>query len=114
MFRVITEPLGSLNVPLIVTNHVYDVIGSWMPEKTMGGGSGLFYSASTILYLSKSKDRDLKDKKVINGIIVKAKTEKSRFTHAFKTVETNINFTKGLDRYHGLADLAIKYDIFNC
>ena len=52
-FRMLTLKLGQANIPLIVTNHTYDVIGSYVPTKEMGGGSGLKYAASTIIYLSK-------------------------------------------------------------
>ena len=40
---------------MIVTNHTYDVIGSMFPQKEMGGGSGLKYAASSIIFLSKKK-----------------------------------------------------------
>ena len=50
-FRMLTLKLGQANVPLIVTNHTYDVIGAYVPTKEMGGGSGLKYAASTILSL---------------------------------------------------------------
>ena len=58
IFRVLTLKLGKANVPLIVTNHTYDVVGSYIPTKEMGGGSGLKYAASTIIYLSKKKEKD--------------------------------------------------------
>ena len=54
-FRMLTLKLGQAKIPLLVTNHTYDVIGSYVPTKEMGGGSGLKYAASTIIYLSKSK-----------------------------------------------------------
>ena len=53
-FRVLTLKLGKAKVPMIVTNHTYDVVGSMFPTKEMGGGSGLKY-ASSIVYLSKKK-----------------------------------------------------------
>ena len=56
-FRMLTLKLGQANIPMIVTNHTYDVIGSYVPTKEMGGGSGLKYAASTIIYLSKKKKR---------------------------------------------------------
>ena len=56
-FRMLTLKLGQANIPLLVTNHTYDVIGSYVPTKEMGGGSGLKYAASTIIYLSKKKKR---------------------------------------------------------
>ena len=35
-FRVLTLKLGKLGVPLILTNHTYDVIGSMFPHKRNG------------------------------------------------------------------------------
>ena len=55
-FRVLTLKLGRAKIPMVVTNHTYDV-GSMFPTKEMGGGSGLKYAASSIVYLSKRKKR---------------------------------------------------------
>ena len=57
-FRMLTLKLGQANIPMIVTNHTYDVIGAYVPTKEMGGGSGLKYASSTIIYLTKKKDKD--------------------------------------------------------
>ena len=48
-FRVLTLKLGKANVPMIMTNHTYDVIGSMFPQNEMGGGSGLKYAAASIV-----------------------------------------------------------------
>ena len=40
-FRVLTLKLGRAKVPMVVTNHTYDVVGSMFPTKEMGGGTGL-------------------------------------------------------------------------
>jgi len=102
-FRMLTLKLGQANIPLIVTNHTYDVIGSYVPTKEMGGGSGLKYAASTIIYLSKKKE---KDKTEVVGNIIKAKTAKSRLSKENKQVEIRLYFDeRGLDRYYGLLDL---------
>ena len=37
-FRVLTIKLGHAHIPLIMTNHTYDAIGSFFPTKEMGGG----------------------------------------------------------------------------
>ena len=74
-FRMLTLKLGQANIPMIVTNHTYDVIGAYVPTKEMGGGSGLKYAASTIIYLSKKKE---KDGTTVVGNLIKAKTAKSR------------------------------------
>ena len=103
IFRVLTLKLGKANVPLIVTNHTYDVVGSYIPTKEMGGGSGLKYAASTIIYLSKKKE---KDKTEVVGNLIKAKTAKSRLSKENKQVEIRLFFDhRGLDRYYGLLEL---------
>ena len=102
-FRMLTLKLGQANIPLIVTNHTYDVIGSYVPTKEMGGGSGLKYAASTIIYLTKKKEKDQKE---VVGNIIKAKTAKSRLSKENKDVEIRLFYDeRGLDRYYGLLDL---------
>ena len=102
-FRMLTLKLGQANIPLIVTNHTYDVIGSYVPTKEMGGGSGLKYAASTIIYLTKKKEKDGKD---VIGNIIKAKTHKSRLSKENKTVDIRLYYDeRGLDRYYGLLEL---------
>ena len=102
-FRMLTLKLGQANVPLIVTNHTYDVIGAYVPTKEMGGGSGLKYAASTIIYLSKKKEKDGKE---VIGNIIKAKTHKSRLSKENKTVDIRLYYDeRGLDKYYGLLEL---------
>ncbi len=102
-FRMLTLKLGQANIPLIVTNHTYDVIGSYVPTKEMGGGSGLKYAASTIIYLTKKKEKDQKE---VVGNLIKAKTAKSRLSKENKEVTVRLYFDdRGLDRYYGLLEL---------
>ncbi len=109
-FRMLTLKLGQAKIPMIVTNHTYDVVGSYVPMKEMSGGSGLKYSASTIIYLSKKKEKDGTE---VVGNIIKATTHKSRLSKENKTVEVRLFYDqRGLDKYYGLIDLAEKYGIF--
>ena len=102
-FRMLTLKLGQANVPLIVTNHTYDVIGAYVPTKEMGGGSGLKYAASTIIYLGRKKETDGKE---VVGNIIKAKTAKSRLSKENKEVQVRLYFDeRGLDKYYGLLEL---------
>ena len=102
-FRMLTLKLGQANIPMIVTNHTYDVIGAYVPTKEMGGGSGLKYAASTIIYLSKKKEKDGKD---VVGNLIKAKTAKSRLSKENKDVTVRLFYDdRGLDKYYGLLDL---------
>ena len=98
IFRVLTLKLGKANVPLLVTNHTYDVVGSYIPTKEMGGGSGLKYAASTIIYLSKKKEKNQSE---VVGNIIKAKTAKARLTKENSEVETRLFYERGLDPYYG-------------
>jgi RecA/RadA recombinase len=102
-FRMLTLKLGQANIPMIVTNHTYDVIGAYVPTKEMGGGSGLKYAASTIIYLGKKKEKDGTE---VVGNIIKAKTAKSRLSKENQEVEVRLYYDeRGLDRYYGLLEL---------
>ena len=107
-FRVLSLKLAKANVPLLVTNHVYDVVGAYVPTKEISGGSGLKYAASSICMLTKKKDKDGTD---VIGNIIKVRMHKSRFTKENKDVLVKLSYDSGLDRYYGLLDLAEKYDI---
>ncbi len=109
-FRMLTLKLGQAKIPMIVTNHTYDVVGSYVPMKEMSGGSGLKYAASSIIYLSKKKEKDGTE---VVGNIIKCKTQKSRLSKENKEVEVRLYYDeRGLDKYYGLLDLAEKYEIF--
>ena len=109
-FRVLTLKLGQAGIPMIVTNHTYDVIGSYVPMKEMGGGAGLKYAASTIIYLSKSKEKEGTD---LVGNIIKCEAKKSRLSKEGAKVATRLFFDdRGLDKYYGLIELGEKYGVF--
>ena len=108
-FRVLTLKLGRAKVPMVVTNHTYDVIGSMFPQKEMGGGSGLKYAASSIIYLSRRKEKVGTE---VVGNIIHCKNHKSRLTVENRMVDVRLTYDKGLDRYYGLLELAEKYDVF--
>ena len=103
VFRILTLKMGKANIPMIVTNHTYDVVGAYVPTKEMGGGSGLKYSASTIVYLGKKKE---KDGTTLVGNIIKCEAKKSRLTREGSKVETRLFFDeRGLERYYGMLEL---------
>ncbi len=108
-FRVLTLKLGKAKIPMIMTNHTYDVVGAYVPTKELGGGSGLKYAASTIVTLSKKKDKQ--DDEVVGNLIT-CKLYKSRLTKENKIVQVQLNFDSGLNRYYGLVDLALDCGIF--
>ena len=109
-FRVLTLKLGQASIPMIVTNHTYDVIGSYVPAKEMGGGTGLKYAASTIIYLGKKKEKEGTE---LVGNIIKCEAKKSRLSKEGSKVETRLFFDdRGLDKYYGLVELGEKHGVF--
>lgn len=109
-FRMLTLKLGQAEIPMIVTNHVYANVGGYGAPTVQSGGSGLMYSASTIIELSKSKEKDGTE---VVGNIIKAKTFKSRLSKENKDAEIRLYYDeRGLDKYYGLLDLAEKFEVF--
>jgi RecA/RadA recombinase len=101
-FRMLTLKLGQASIPMIVTNHTYESM-SLYGGKQMSGGSGLQYASSTIIYLSKSKEKDGTE---VVGNIIRCKTQKSRLSKENQQVEVRLYYDeRGLDRYYGLLEL---------
>lgn len=103
MFRIISGDLGYLNIPLICTNHVYEEM-TMFPKKIMKGGTGLYYSASVVSFLSKAKLKEGEEDEMDlgqSGITVTFKTEKNRLAKP-KKVKFDISFVKGCNPYKGL------------
>ena len=107
-FRVLTLKLSKSNIPLLVTNHTYQQIGVMFPQDIMGGGRGLQYAASTIVFLSKRKEKEGTD---VVGNVIHCRLFKSRLSKENKKVDVLLRYDQGLNRYYGLLDLAEKYGI---
>ena len=108
-FRVLTLMLAKVNVPFIVTNHVYEQIGTMYPTKVMGGGSAMQYAASSIVFLSKRKEKDGTE---VIGNIIHCKMNKSRLTKENKMVDVLLTYKDGLHKYYGLLEMAEAAGIF--
>lgn len=105
-FRILTLKLGLAKIPMIVTNHLYAVVGAYVPMQEQGGGSGLKYAASTIIYLSKKKEKDGTE---VVGNLIKAKAVKSRLSRENREIEMRLFYDeRGLDKYYGLLPLAVE------
>ena len=107
-FRVLTLKLAKAGIPLLVTNHTYKQVGTMFPQDVMGGGSGLQYAASSIVFLSRRKEKVGTD---VIGNVIHCKNFKSRLAKENKKVDVLLTYDQGLNRHYGLLDLAEKYDI---
>ena len=108
-FRVLTLMLAKVNVPFIVTNHVYDQIGTMYPTKVMGGGSAMQYAASSIVFLSKRKEKEGTE---VIGNIIHCNMKKSRLTKENKMVDVLLTYSDGLSKYYGLLEMAEAAGLF--
>jgi RecA/RadA recombinase len=109
VFRVLTLKLAKAKCPMLITNHTYLQVGSMYPQQIMGGGAGLAYAASTIMFLSKRKEKDGDE---VIGNIIHCKNVKNRFVKENRTVDVQLTYDKGLSKYYGLLDLAVKFGIW--
>jgi len=96
------------SIKKVKTEKVYDITVEGEHHYILHGGivshnSGLKYAASTIIHLSKKKEKDGTE---VIGNIIKAKTAKSRLSKENKDVEVRLYYDeRGLDRYYGLLEL---------
>jgi hypothetical protein len=96
------------SIKKVKTEEVYDITVEGEHHYILHGGivshnSGLKYAASTIIHLSKKKEKDGTE---IIGNIIKAKTAKSRLSKENQDVEIRLYYDeRGLDRYYGLLEL---------
>lgn len=103
LFRIISSDLGFLEIPLVMTNHIYMTMDLF-PQAVMNGGKGAEYAASSIVYLTTAKlktgqedDMDLGS----SGVVVTAKARKNRLAKP-KKIKFNIDHSEGTNPYSGL------------
>jgi len=108
-FRVLTLRMGLLNIPMVTVGHTYANIGNAYAGRVVAGGGGAKYSASTIITLTKAKEKEGTEQV---GVIISATAYKSRQTREGTKVKTKLLFDKGLDRYSGLLEMAEMSGVF--
>ena len=96
------------SIKKVETEKVYDIT-VWgehhyiLHNGIVSHNSGLKYAASTIIHLSKKKEKDGTE---IIGNIIKCKTIKSRLSKENQDVEVRLYYDeRGLDKYYGLLEL---------
>lgn len=113
MMRAIITPAAKSNTPFIVINHSYDNPGALHPSKIkeMAGGKGVVYAAHIVV----QTDRRLEKEGASNNdgfykvSVLKAFTVKNRVAKPFQETEMFLDYSKGLKRYFGLNELAMKF-----
>lgn len=106
IFRILMAKFAEIKAPFIFSNHTYQTQEMFSQMKA-GGGTGPEYSASIILFITKSKlnekVKDDKGKKANKqlGLILTVKPNKNRFAKP-NAVKIHLRFDKGMNPYVGL------------
>lgn len=108
-FRVLRQPLSKAKVAMFCTNHTYQTTGMF-PTTEVAGGGGFKYAADIILMLAKRKDAD--SDKVVQGNIIHIRVAKGWNVKQYSELRAYLSYTKGLDRFFGLQDIALESGVF--
>ena len=110
LFTIISEPLKKMDIPLIMTNHVYTAIGSYAGGDEISGGMGFKFACRNIIEMKKRKEKD--DNKNHIGTGVTAIVKKGMYVaEDFTKVKFAINFKGGISKYSGLYDFILDNNI---
>ena len=119
LLRTCTQMSAITNTPIIVTNHIYDNPGELHPTlvKSIPGGKATLYQPSLTIQLMRKpvKEDAIKSEtgklatfqRNYVGVLIRALTIKNRFIKQYLEGEVYLSFNTGVDKYHGLLDLAV-------
>ena len=113
VFRNITLKLSLLQIPMIITNHTYKGMGKYDATK-MGGGQGLEFAASIIIFLVKYAVKEEKKQtgkgkiKQLMGNDISFILHKGRLTMEGSRVTVGLDFKGGIGQYNGLLEIMVE------
>jgi RecA/RadA recombinase len=105
LFRIITPKLKLKKIPCIAVAHVYKDMGLF-PKTIVGGGTGILYSANTVLVITKSQEKNGTE---LEGFTFNIRIDKSRFVKEGSRLPLTVMFDKGIEKHSGLLDLALEF-----
>lgn len=102
LFRMVTPKLTMLQIPMVVVNHTYQT--QEMYSKTIvSGGTGIYYSASTIFVIGRQQEKDGTEVSGYNFVI---NIEKSRYSREKSKIPVTVLHDSGISKWSGLLDMA--------
>jgi hypothetical protein len=102
-YRAISLKFSLLQIPMITANHSYTNIGGYGDSQVEGGGSGFQYAGDVRFLLSKSQKRA---GNLQTGVSIRVKIKKSRFIKENQTINIDLDFEKGLNKYSHMVEFA--------
>lgn len=92
------------NAPFVAINSLYKEMGLF-PKDVMTGGTGIYYAANTILFISRSQEKSGKE---IVGYNFKLGADKSRYVREKSVCPLEISWEHGINKWSGLLDIALE------
>jgi RecA/RadA recombinase len=103
LFRMTTPYLTMKDIPLLAINHTYQEIGLF-PKAIVSGGTGIYYSASTIWILGRRQNKTGTE---VTGYDFVINVEKSRYVKEKSKVPVTVTWEGGVERYSGLLEVGL-------
>lgn len=94
-FPPVADIIEKKNILLVIISQTRDKIDSMFKQQTRAGGKALDFYAHTVLWLSQLKKIKKRDRSI--GVVVKAKTTKSKTPRPYRTCMFTLLFDYGLD-----------------
>jgi RecA/RadA recombinase len=104
LFRMVTPSLVNKDIPCIAVCHTYETMELYS-RPVISGGSGLIYSANQAFIISKAQEKIGTD---LVGWNFTLNVEKSRFVREKSKFMFTVLYDRGIQKYSGLLDIAIK------
>lgn len=102
MFRMVTPYLADLDIPMVAICHTYDTQEMYS-KKVVSGGTGLMYSADTVIIMGKQQ---VKEGTEVIGYDFIMNIEKSRFVKEKSKLPLHVTYDGGVSMFSGLMELA--------
>lgn len=105
LFRTATLKAGVKNVPVLIINHVYAQIGSFVGGNVTGGGSGPQYNSSIVVEFTKAQEKGSDGRMsgaLVSSIVTKCRTAKER-----TKIKFTIDFESGLKPWSGMLQFVL-------
>jgi RecA/RadA recombinase len=103
-FRQMTSYLNTKDVPMVAINHTYQTQELYS-KAVVSGGTGIYYSADTILIIGRQQDKDGTEIKGWNFVI---NIEKSRVIKEKMKITINVSYETGIMKWSGLLENALE------
>ena len=104
LFRIVTPMIKLRDLPAVFIAHTYQTQEMYS-KAVVSGGTGIYYSADTIIIFGRQQEKDGTDLAGWNFIL---NVEKSRFVREKSKIPLQVMFDKGISKYSGMLELALE------